>query len=141
MKNGFEIVSNDLQTGLRIWGKTLKDLFRNALAGIAFYLKPDIFELKKIGERVHEKIKTDAVDLNTLLVEFLSKTISHAEIRGAIFTEISFKKFGENFLEAEIRGVKTTDFERDIKAIPYHDVDIKKNPETWFYETTLMFDV
>lgn len=141
-QNSFEILSHADDVRMRVWGKTIKDLFCNALDGVASYLKPEIFVLvKKKGAAVKQKIKVEAVDLNSLLVEFLSGVIAHADAHGTIFTSVTFKKFGENFLEGVINGVKIDEFDQDIKAVSYREVNVAKNPKSGFYETILVFDV
>lgn len=141
IKDGFEILPHTADMRMRVWGKTLKDLFRAALRGVAFYLKPAALELKERSAKIKEKIKVETVDINSLLIEFLSEVVAQSDIHNVIFISASFKKFGENFLEGEISGVKVDGFEKDIKAVSYHEVDIRKNPETGLYETMLVFDI
>jgi len=105
-------------------------------------LKPEIFVLaKKEGMAVKQKIKVEAVDLNSLLVEFLSEAIAQADLRSTIFTSVTFKKFGENFLEGVISGAKVDGFDKDIKSISHQEVNVVKNPASGFYETVLVFDI
>lgn len=138
MNQGFEILPHTADMRIKVWAETLEELFRNALKGVAFYLKPEALGL---AAKVKQKIKVEAIDINSLVVEFLSEAISLSDIHNAIFTDAVFKKFGENFLEGELCGVKVDGFDKDIKAVSYHEVDIKKNPETGFYETVLVFDI
>ncbi len=138
---GFEILPHTADMRMRVWGKTLKDLFRNALAGVAFYLRPDILGLAKGKAKERQEIKVEAVDVSSLLIEFLSEVIAKTDIYNTVFTAISFKEFGENFLEGVMGGAKVDGFEKEIKAVSYHEVDIKHNPETEMYETILVFDV
>lgn len=137
----FELFPYASDIRMKIEGKTLKELFCNAVRGVAFYLKPEVLKLGKRAWRIKHAIKIEAVDLNSLLIEFLSEVIAESDIQNAIFTGARFKTFGENFLEGEIAGIGADGFDKDIKAVSYHEVDIKKNPETGFYETILVFDI
>jgi len=140
--NGFEILPHTADMRIKVWGKTLKDLFRNALCGLAYYLKPESLEESALGKiNIKRRIKVEGVDLNSLLIEFLSKVIAETDIYNAVFIAVSFKDFGENFLEAVLEGVKVEGFDKEIKAVSYHEVDIKRNQETGMYETTLVFDI
>jgi len=139
--SGFEILPHTVDMRMRVWGKTLKDLFRGALEGVASYLKPDFFSLVKRIPRTRKAISAEAVDINSLLVAFLSEVVAQSDIHNMVFTGATFKELGENFLEGELLGVPVDEFEHDIKAVSYHEVDIKKNPETGFYETMLVFDI
>lgn len=140
---GFEILPHTADMRMRVWGETLQDLFRNALRAVALYLRQDSEELSKAKKKTSLKrpIKVEAVDLNSLLIEFLSEVVAQSDIENAVFLDVSFKKFGENFLEGKLSGSKVDGFEKDIKAISYHEVDIHKNPETGRYETLLVFDI
>lgn len=140
---GFEILPHTADMRMRVWGKTLEDIFRNALRAVALYLRSDIEELAKSKEKrsLKERVKVEAVDINSLLIEFLSEVVAQSDIHNAVFLDATFKKFGENFLEGYLAGLKVDGFEKDIKAISYHEVDIKKNPKTELYETVLVFDI
>lgn len=141
MSECFEILPHTADMRMRAWGKTLEELFRNALRGMASCLKAEVLELPKKEFKEQKEIKIEAVDIHSLLIEFLSEAIAQIDILNTVFTDVSFKKFGENFLEGELHGVKVDGFEKDIKAVSYHEVDIKKNPETGVYETILVFDI
>jgi len=140
---GFEILPHTADIRMKVWGNTLKELFRNAVRGVAWFLRPDFEELAKSKEKssIRHTIKVEAVDLNSLLIEFLSEVIAQSDIYNSVFLDAAFKKFGENFLEGRLTGLKVDGFEKDIKAVSYHEVDIKKNPERGTYETMLVFDV
>ena len=137
----FKLISQDLGIKMIVSGKTLQELFRAALKSIAFCLKPEVLKLKKKDFKERQKMKIEAADINSLLVEFLSKILAQAEITGTVFVDISFKIFGENFLEGEIAGVKMDDFEQEIKDVSYEEVDIKRSPTSGLYETVLVFDI
>ena len=135
---GFEILPHTADTRMRVWGKKLEELFRNALRGVAYYLKPVSLDL---AGKIKQKVKVEAADISSLLVEFLSEVIAQSDVHNAIFTKVTFKKFGDNFLEAVLTGAKVDGFDKEIKAVSYHEVNIKKNPETGMYETVLVFDI
>ena len=140
-KFGFEILPNTADVRLRVWGKKLEELFRAALRGVTSYLKPQALSLKKRELTERCEVAIDAVDIHSLLIEFLSNIVARSASENAIFPEIRFKEFGENFLKGELWGAKVDGFASDIKAVSYQEVDIKKNPETGFYETVLVFEV
>lgn len=137
----FEMVTEDIGVRMQVRGKTPRELFRNALAGVAAYMKPDAAALFKNQRWEKEDISIETVDLNSLLVDFLSRVVAHADIKGMVFTGITFKKFGENFLSGELVGVATDGSEREIRAISYSDIDIRKNAGTGLYEATLILEV
>ncbi len=141
LENQFETVPHAADMRIRVWGKTLRELFRNCLKAMASYLKPEALMGADKERRVRTPIKVEAVDLNSLLVEFLSETLAETDIHNIIFTNVLFKKFGENFLEGELLGARAEGLDKDIKAVSYHEVDVKRNHATGMYETILVFDI
>lgn len=141
IKQGFEILPHAVGLRMRAQGKTVKELFRNALRGMAFYLAPDALKPVRSAARIATAIAIEAVDLNSLLVEFLSEAIARGDGLGAVFAGATFRTFGENFLEGEISGTAIEEFARDIKAVSYQEVDIKRNSDTGLFETELVFEV
>lgn len=137
----FKLISQDLGIKIIVSGKTLQGLFKDALKSVVFCLKPEVLRLKKKDLQEKQKIKIQAADINSLLIEFLSKVIARADIASTVFVDISFASFGENFLEGETVGVKVSGFKQEIKAVSYEEVDIKKSPESGLYETILVFDI
>lgn len=137
----FEILPDGFGVRMCVRGKTVRDLFRNALLGVTSYMSPDAAAYAKSDRREHEEIAIDTVDINSLLVDFLSRVVARSDMRNAVFTGITFKKFGENFLSGQLTGVATDRFENEIRAISYSDVDIRKNPKTGLYETMLTLEV
>lgn len=140
INSGFAVLPHTADMRLKVWGKTVKELFVNALKGVAFYMRPDAAELGKKAKKISRAIALEAVDINSLLIEFLSFAVAQTDIQSAVFVSATFKKLGENFLEGELIGFPVDGFEKDIKAVSYHEVDIKKNPATGRYETVLVFD-
>lgn len=136
----FEIVPQDEHTHLRVRGSTVQDLFRNTLAGMAAFLSPDAAKSPTQGRKITQEIMVRAVDISSLLVEFISRVLAEQEARGAVFTQSAFRTFGDNFLDADITGIRVEEPAAEIRAVSYADVDIKKNPDTGMFETTLVFE-
>ena len=138
---GFQLMTDAEKIRINEWGKTVNELFCNSLRGMAATMQPTILTAGEKAKKVKQFLRVEAVDLNTLLVEFLSEVIGRSDIHNLIFTNVTFKHIGENFLEAELSGVSSDGPEQEIKSVSYHDVDIKRNQTSGLYETTLEFDV
>ena len=141
IRAGFEILPQAADMRVRVCGRTLKELFRNAVRGMACVVAPSVLESGRGAGRIRHPVAVEAVDINSLLIEFLSEVIAQSDIRGAVFTSVNFRAFGENFLEGEISGAPVQGLSRDIRAVSYHEVDVKKNPVNGLFETTLVFDI
>lgn len=141
LSQGFEFLSHTADVRMKVWGSTIQELFQNALKGVSFYLKSSLAPSANNTQKEKTSVSVEAVDVNSLLVEFLSEVIARSDIENTVFIDVSFENFGENFLEGKLSGARVDGFDNEIKAISYHEVDIKKNPETGFFETVLVFDV
>lgn len=80
-----------------------------------------------------------SLDINSLLVDFLSEVLYQSQINKAVYHDVNFLKFSDPStgsrqaeLEAEILGDKVKSFDEDIKAVTYHELEIKKKPR-WFF--------
>lgn len=141
MKTNFEIQINDSTVKIIVRGKTLEDIFSNSLKGIASYLKPQILCFKKPQLKEWKKIRVEAVDVVSLLIEFISSIIVYIDEHSAVYSEIVFEKFEENFLEGKIFGIKEKNSDKEIGDVSYDGVDISKNEKTGFFEATLVFAI
>ena len=138
---GFQLIADTHPVRISAWGKTINELFANSLRGMATLMKPTIFTARNSARKATQLLRVEAVDLNTLLVEFLSKVIGLSDIHNLVFTNVTFKNIGDNFLEAELSGVAADALEHEVKGVLYQEVDIKRNQQSGLYETTLEFDV
>ncbi len=133
----YEILEHKADLKIRAFGKTKEELFLNMLSGMSENMKP---ELQKPGEKTKRKIKLSSFDFQALLVDFLSEILYLSQVNKEVFFEVKFKKFSENEIDGEIFGQKTERFGEDIKAVTYHNLEIKKTKnKTW--EATVLFDI
>ncbi len=150
----FEIIRDtDSEIDCIARGKTIEALFDNALRVVASIIKPEAIAPSGIripnpigfimdrGKKRRERISVEAVDINSLLVSFLSEVLTRATMLNAVFTSLSLQRFGDSFLEGHLAGVAVESFDREIQAVEEGAVDIKKNPETDLYETKLVFSI
>ncbi len=144
----FEILEHTADIRLKVFGSSPKELFKNALYAMGYVQKPDIVEQSTVGRiigrlrgrRVVEEVAIESMDYDTLLVDFLSGVLSYSDTQNAVFFDVKFKEFSENKAEGLIYGVKVDDFDKDIKAVTYHEVEVKEiEPGKW--ESTLVFDI
>jgi len=133
----YEILEHKADLKIRAFGKTKEELFLNMLSGMSENMKP---ELQKPGRKTKRKIRLSSFDFQALLVDFLSEILYLSQVNKEVFFEAKFKKFSENEIYGEIFGQKAERFGEDIKAVTYHDLEIKKTKnKTW--EATVLFDI
>lgn len=134
----FEILPHTADVRLKVFGRTKEELFKNAMLGMAQILAKSPKSKLKIKNL---KLKIKSPDINSLLVDFLSEVLYRSQINKAIFLAAKFSKFSDSKLEAEISGFKIDEFDNDIKAVTYHELEIKKSPTGGFFETIIVFDI
>jgi len=132
----FELLEHKADLKIRAFGKTKEELFLNMLLGMTNGLRP---EIKNKKSKI-KKIKIKSLDLETLLVDFLSEALYLIQVHKEIHNKIKFIKFSDNELEAELFGQKVERFDEDIKAVTYHSLDVHQEKDgTW--QATVLFDI
>lgn len=81
----------------------------------------------------------DSPDTTALLVDFLNDVLHRAHVARELFTDLTFTRFGETSLTAELTGIAPASFEEDVKAVTYHEAEVRKEGEGW--GTMLVFDL
>ncbi len=131
----FETLEHKADLKIRVFGKAKEELFQNALFGMTESQKTEILP----GE-VKREIKIKSLDLEALLVDFLSEVLYLTQVNREIYNDVKFKKFTDIELEGELIGQKVERFGEDIKGVTYHDLDIRqKKDDVW--EATVLFDI
>jgi len=131
----FEILEHKADLKIRAFGKDKKELFLNALRGMV-----DSQKGEGLKRQVKRKIKIKSLDLAALLVDFLSEALYLSQVNKEIYKNLEFKKFSDTRIEGELIGQKVGRFGEDIKAVTYHDLDIRQRKDR-AWEATLLFDI
>lgn len=132
------VVNHTADVKIKVTAGTLEDLFEQALQGLAYLLYRNY--LSATVAQVTVPVKVSSIDINSLLVDFLSEVLYQSETHQAVFFRFKLKKFSNSELEAELLGRPVSKFDRNIKAVTYHGVSILRNPEG-LWETEVIFDV
>ncbi len=133
----YEILEHKADLRIKVFGRTEKELFQNALLGMAESMKP---ETRKSAEKMKRKIEIKSLDVAALLVDFLSEVLYQSQVNKEVYNEVRFINFSDRELAAEISGQKVERFGEDIKAVTHHNLEIKQTTDkTW--EATIIFDV
>ena len=133
----YELIEHTADVGIRVKGKTLKDLFKNS-ARVMFGI---IVESKAQTPKKEIKIIQKAGDLEELLVNWLNELLSLSATKELIFCDFKIKKINENSLEAVAIGNPMKDYKVnvEIKAATYHGLAVKKTIAGW--QAEIIFDV
>jgi len=135
----FEELSHTADWSLRVWAEDLPHLFMetakgmNALAGTKLAEKP----------RIRRTFSTSAMDIESLLVSFLSELVYYAEQDRLAFDHFDLSLKSEDgqpcCLSAVLRGAHILALDKPIKAVTYHNLQIQQI--TKGYEVEIVFDV
>ncbi len=144
----FEVLEEGASIKLKVFGSSPKELFQNALQAMAYVQKPEVLAQTAVGKligvvrgrRVSEDVFFKSMDYSTLLVDFLTDVLSRSDNHNAVFFDGRFKELSELKAAGRIYGVKVADFDKNIKAVSFHEVEVKEvGPGKW--EGILVFDV
>jgi SHS2 domain-containing protein len=131
---GFEEISHTADWSVRVWAQDLPSLFgesaraMNSLSGT------------RIGNglRVNRTFEAEGPDVESLLVAFLSELVYCQEQENLAFDEFTIEVKSEK-LKVEMKGAQISSLEKAIKAVTYHNLQIKVTEQG--FETTIVFDV
>ncbi len=135
MPEGYEVVDHTADWALRVRGANMSELLRNAAVGMNSLLVSDISVVPRNQVRV---LRMEADDAETLLVDWLSELAYFAEDESLLFSEFDITA-SSTHLDAIIRGGRVSALNKHIKAVTYHELQVKETRRG--LEATIVFDV
>ncbi len=134
--NAFEEVEHTADWALRVRGRDLGELLVNAARGMIRLLVSD---LDAVPTDVERRFELDALDAESLLVEWLSELAYWAEAETLVFREFEILRVAPDHLEAAVWGGYASNLQKHIKAVTYHNLEIIQREDG--LEATVVFDV
>ena len=138
----FEIIDHTADWALRVYGRTLAELFINAAQGMTSLMVADPTTIPLTESR---SIELDAYDMESLFVDWLTELAYWAEAEGMVGREFVVTAVANNsyptptHLSASIHGGKADELQKHIKAVTFHNLEIIETAEG--LEVTVVFDV
>jgi SHS2 domain-containing protein len=136
MPADFEEIEHTADWALRVRGASLRELLSHAARGMSSLLVPD---LETVPADVQRQVELDALDAESLLVEWLGELAYWAESEALIFCEYDLAEVSPTHLRATLRGGRVLGLQKHIKAVTYHNLKILATEDG--LETTIVFDV
>jgi len=131
----YEILQHTADVRLRVTASSLEELFADALRGL--------MEVMGAPVGAHsvrpESIEIDSAGVTALLVDFLNEALVRAVVRRRSFTGVTFASLGQTHLSATLTSVPAVSFDEDVKAVTYHEAEVRRNEEGW--TTMLVLDI
>jgi len=138
----FEILEHTADIGIAASGKIRKEVFINAAKGMFEIIAG---ETKNLKENFFDKIKLEADNLEGLLFAWLSELLYISETKLVILSKFKIKELSDFQIEAEVEGIKINPpfvkIEKEIKAVTYHRLEIKKDEESGLWRAQVIFDI
>ena len=98
-----------------------------------------VSESAAIPTDVEQHLDIEAIDAESLLVDWLSELAYWAEAELLIFHQFDLQNVTPTSLEATVRGGHAPELKKHIKAVTYHNLEIIETEAG--LEATVVFDV
>jgi SHS2 domain-containing protein len=135
----YEQFSHTADIGVRVYGRTIKDLFDNA----AFAMFDIIADLEGLKGDVEQDIELTAPDHEELLIAWLDELLYNFYTKGVIFYRFDIAELSSDTLKAKAFGRALSDnrnrLKTEIKAATYYNLKIRKLDD--YYQVDIVFDV
>jgi SHS2 domain-containing protein len=131
----WEEIDHTADIAVRIVGDTLADVFSTAAVAMFELLA----EPEEGGLPVSEDVRLEAIDRESLLVDWLNELLYLHERDEIVIVDIAFEQLRSTELQARVRGLPVRTYQRSIKAATFHDLEITRGQGE--YRTTIVFDI
>lgn len=133
----YKILEHTADVRMIVQADSLEKLFSEAVYGMMKIIEPKVDNKK---EGIQRTIALEAVDATALLIDFLNEVLLATYIHKEVYNEVIFKSLSERSLEAKLSGFIAKSLGEDIKAVTYHEAEVKKKKDG-IWETMLIFDI
>lgn len=133
---GFDILEHTADVGVRSWGPSLEEAFRQSTLGLL-----DIIGVWRPGSGERVPIEVEGRDPGALLVDWLSEVLYLQEVRDPVITAVEVTAVREGRasgwveLDERPRDIEGT----AVKAITFHQLDVSRTDGGW--STTVYVDI
>lgn len=131
---GYREIEHTADWQLEVWAPNVPLLFEQAALGMYALSGTQLESHSRLGEELY----LGAPDREGLLVEFLTELLFLAESQGLAFDNFQIQIESQK-LFAKISGAPIKSQSKEIKAVTYHNLEIKEGPRG--LEVSIVFDV
>jgi len=140
----YRILEHTADVRLVVEGRTLAELFSEGLRGMMELMKPedrsDAAEAPGGPAESSRQIQVESPSATALLVDFLNEALCLAHSHREVYEEAVIEEVSGTRVRATLSGRPVGSFGEDIKAVTYHEAEIRKNA-AGNLETKLVFDI
>ena len=139
LKKRYEQFSHTADIGVRVFGKTLKELFENA----AFAMFDILADLEGLKGEIAQDFELTAPNHEELLISWLDELLYNFYTKNVIFYKFEVMELSEDLVKARAFGRSVSEnrnrLKTEIKAATYYNLKIIKKDD--YYEVDIIFDV
>ena len=139
----FEVIEHTADIGIKVFGRTMCDIFTHSAEGMFAIITGNRYIEK--SEDFLSNVILKGEESEDLLVRWLNELLYISETKLIILTQFTIKELSNHQIKALIKGKKInkTGFkiEKEIKAVTYHDLEIKKDRERGLWRARIIFDI
>ena len=132
----YKEIEHTADRALEICGSDLQELLRNAAGAMNSLL---VRENSAFGQQEKKSVELDAIDSESLLVDWLSELAYWAETELLVFHKIDLHQVSTTHVQATVHGHRVDRLENHIKAVTYHNLEIVQTDKG--LTATVVFDV
>ncbi len=137
MSQRFKIVGTTADVAIVAYGESLQKLFIHAAEGLITLLTNP----KQIEKNKKKEIKLHGSDIENLLVKWLSEILYLFEVKEFLGKNFKIHTLDNTFLHSEVIGEnfksKKHFIKTEIKAITYHQLNLKRQKGQWMAKIIL----
>lgn len=135
----FEKIDHTADTGIRAYGRTVKELFTNAAAGMI-----SLIFGKNLPEPLSDfSIEIKGEDREELLVNFLEEILYQLNVNRFACAEAAVTCFDDNYLTTRLKGELFSETKHsihyDIKGVTFHLLKFEKRED--MLTVQVIFDI
>lgn len=135
----YSVLPHTADIRLMLRADTVEELLLAGLSGMAHILKADFCTAARVLH-VQRHLRLTSTDPTALLVDFLSDALTEAHLARAVFCTAVIHQLDAQTADITIHGAEVTAFDEDIKAVTYHEADIRQGPDgRW--SSMIIFDI
>ena len=139
----YEVIEHTADIGIEVFGKTMRDIFIHSAEGMFAIIT---------GNRCIEKsedflsnVILKGEEFEDLLVRWLNELLYISETKLIILTQFTIEELSNHQIKAVVKGKKINEtgfkIEKEIKAVTYHDLEIKKDRKKELWTARIIFDI
>lgn len=145
--SGYEILPHTADLKIRVWGKTIEELFRYALIGMFQSIGPQAFGCERRDNQlicpelpIERAVSIQSYSKDELLIDFLSHALYLSDVHNEAYLDVTISELSSTNLHATLHGIVINRFDVvEIKAVTYHGCAIELKNGLWRVE--IVFDI